>query len=156
MLLTNSQWADTNPGKRRLVAPNLPLRCVGLTGESPIFLIDLFWGSGDRDQAIRSVLVCSPEELINVVREFGTTCCRVFHVSLSNGDRDALPRFEEIVALQSYRDPGSDFKSYVFVDRQGRQRSCFSWFSSPPENVQWEDELRFDCIDPGGVRLTDS
>jgi hypothetical protein len=151
MLLTNSQWAETNPGKRRLVAPNLPLRCVGLTGESPIFLVELFWGSEDADRAIRSVLVPSPEELIKVVREFGTTCCRVFHVTLSNGDRDAAPMFEEVIALQSYREYGSDFKSYVFVDRQGRQRPCFSWFSSPHADGLWEDELRFDGVDQGSI-----
>jgi hypothetical protein len=143
MLLTRSQWAESDPAKSRLSAPNKPWRCVGISAESPIFFVDLFWGPEGRDQAIRSVLLSAPEELIEVVKEFGRDHCRVFHLGLANGNRDTLPLLTEVAALKSYRQPGSRMKSYVYCDDQGRQRQCFSWLPAPGENSVWEDELLF-------------
>lgn len=143
MLLTQAQWAESNPAKRKLSEPNRPWRCVGLSGESPIFFVDLFWDGEGNDQAIRSVLVSTPEDLIEVVTDFGRDRCRVFHFELANGDRDALPVLTEVIAIRSYREPGTLVKGYVYVDIQGHQQACFSWLPAPGENSEWKDELRF-------------
>lgn len=143
MLLTQSQWAESNPAKNRLSAPNRPWRCVGISAESPIFFVDLFWGGEGRDQAIRSVLVSAPEDLIEVVTDFGRDRCRVFHFGLANGNRDALPVLTKVIALRSYREPDSLVKSYAYVDDQGHQQACFSWLPAPGESAEWKDELLF-------------
>jgi hypothetical protein len=143
MLLTQSQWAESNPAKKRLSAPNRPWRCVGISAESPIFFVDLFWQAEGRDQAIRSVLVSAPEDLIEVVTDFGRDRCRVFHFGLANGNRDVLPVLTEVIALKSYRERDSLVKSYVYVDDQGRQQACFPWLPAPNESSEWRDELLF-------------
>jgi|SRR5471030_179629 len=147
MLLTRSEWADPNPGKSLLFAPHRPWRCVGLTAESPLFLVDLFWGETNDDQAIRSVLVVSPEELITVVQQFGVGSCRVFRLGLTNGDRNSTSALEKVLAVRSYRRPDSHQKWYVYVDTRGRQCPCHSWMPEPDVTSIWEDELRLElCI----------
>jgi hypothetical protein len=141
MLLTHAQWAESNPTKQRLSAPHRPWRCVGISAESPVFLVDLFWAPENTDQAIRSVLVSSPEELIEIVSEFGLDRCRVFHLGLANGRRDERPALTEVMALRSHRAPGNPMKSYVYADAQGGQHACFSWSLSADETSVWEEEL---------------
>ena len=142
MLLTQAQWAESNPAKRRLSAPHWPWRCVGISAESPTFLVDLFWGT-DADQAIRSVLVSSPEGLVEIVFAFGLDSCRVFHLGLANGCRDEQPALTEVMALRSHREPGSSMKSYVYIDTEGCQHECFPWSPHADECSVWQEELVF-------------
>lgn len=144
MLLTHAQWTESNPAKQRLSAPHRSWRCVGISAESPVFFVDLLWGPDNQDQAIRSVLVSSPEELIELVTEMGSERCRVFHLSLADGHRNELPFLSEVMALRSHRAPGSPIKWYVYRDAQGCQHACFSWSPRPDETSVWEDELVFD------------
>ncbi|SOF00945.1 hypothetical protein SAMN05446635_9021 [Burkholderia sp. OK233] len=110
MLLTHVQWAESNAAKQKLSAPHRPWRCVGLSAESPIFFVDLLWGPDNPDQAIRSVLVPSPEELVEMVTEVGSSRCRVFHLGVANGRPDAQPALTEVKAIRSHREPGSPVK----------------------------------------------
>jgi hypothetical protein len=141
MLLTHAQWAESNPAKQKLSAPHRPWRCV--SAESPIFFVDLFWEPDNLDQAIRSVLISSPEELIEIVTEVGPDRCRVFHLGLANGRRDEQPALTEVMALRSHRAPGHPMKWYVYEDAQGSQHACFSWSPSANETSVWEEELTF-------------
>ncbi|TFE40030.1 hypothetical protein E2553_24910 [Paraburkholderia dipogonis] len=141
MLLTHAQWAESNPAKQKLSAPHRPWRCVGISAESPIFFVDLFWGPDNPDQAIRSVLVSSPEELIEIVTEVGPDRCRVFHLGLANGRRDGQPALTEVTGLRSHRAPGNPMKWYVYADAQGCQHACVSWSPRADETSVWEEEL---------------
>ncbi|MFX1737973.1 hypothetical protein PXJ20_30175 [Paraburkholderia sp. A1RI_3L] len=143
MLLTHAQWAESNPAKQRLSAPHRSWRCVGLSAESPIFFVDLLWGTDHPDQAIRSTLVSSPEELIEIVTDVDSSRCRVFHLGLANGRPDGQPTLTEVKALRSHRQPDSPVKWYVYVDAQGCQHACFSWSPDADETSVWEDELVF-------------
>jgi hypothetical protein len=96
MLLTHAQWAESNPAKQKLSAPHRSWRCVGISAESPVFFVDLFWDSDNADQAIRSVLVSSAEELIEIVTEVGPERCRVFHLCLANGGHDERPSLAQV------------------------------------------------------------
>ncbi|CAE6766269.1 hypothetical protein R69927_05659 [Paraburkholderia domus] len=145
MLLTHAQWAESNPARQKLSAPHRAWRCVGISAESPIFFVDLFWGPDNLDQAIRSVLVSSPEELIEIVTGIGLDRCRVFHLGLANGCRDGQPALTEVMALRSHRKPGSPMKSYVYADAQGGQHACFPWSPRADETSVWEDELMLDA-----------
>jgi hypothetical protein len=144
MLLTHAQWAESNPAKQKLSAPHRSWRCVGLSAESPIFFVDLHWGPDNPDQAIRSVLVSSPEELVEIVTEVDSSRCRVFHLGLANSRPDGQPVLTEVKALRSHRQPGSPVKWYVYVDAQGCQHACFSWSPRADETSVWKEELVFD------------
>lgn len=145
MLLTHAQWAESNPAKQKLSAPHRSWRCVGISAESPVFFVDLLWGPDNPDQAIRSVLVSSPEELIEIVTEVGSERCRVFHLGLASGRRNESPCLTEVMKLRSHRAPGSPIKWYVYVDTQGCQHACFSWAPRADETSMWEEELVF-CV----------
>ncbi|WP_321883314.1 MULTISPECIES: hypothetical protein [Paraburkholderia] len=142
MLLTHAQWAESNPAKQRLSAPHHPWRCVGLSAESPIFFIDLLYDDNS-DQAIRSALVSSPEELIEIVTEIGPARCRVFHLGLANGRREVAPTLTEVLSLMSYRAPSNSVKYYVYLDMEGHRQACFPWSPRADENSVWEEELAF-------------
>jgi hypothetical protein len=144
MLLTHAQWAESNPAKQKLSTPHRSWRCVGISAESPIFLVDLLSRPDNPDQAIRSVLVSSPEELIEVVTEVGPKRCRAFHLGLAHGRPDGQPALTEVKALRSHRQPGSPVKWYVYVDARGYQHACFSWSPRADETSVWEEELVLD------------
>ncbi|MDP9649661.1 hypothetical protein [Paraburkholderia caledonica] len=143
MLLTHAQWAESNPAKQRLSAPHRSWRCVGLSAESPIFFVDLFWGPDSPDEAIRSVLVSSPEELIEIVMELGPERCRVFHLGLANRRREERPALTEVLRLRSHRAPGNAVKWYVYTDVEDQQHACISWSPDADETSVWEEELVF-------------
>lgn len=144
MLLTHAQWAESNPARQKLSAPHRAWRCVGISAESPIFFVDLLWGSDNPDQAIRSVLVPSPEELVEIVTEVGSSRCRVFHLGLADGRSNEQPALTEVKALRSHREPGSPVKWYVYVDAQGCQHACCPWSPHAKETSMWEEELALD------------
>jgi hypothetical protein len=146
MLLTHDQWAESNPAKRKLSAPHRPWRCVGLSAESPVFLVDLQCRTHNPDQAIRSVLVSSPEELVEIVSEIGSARCRVFHLGLADSNAEEQPALTEMRALRSHREPDSPVKWYFYVDAQGHQHSCLPWSPAAAETSVWQEELVFDVI----------
>lgn len=137
MLLTEPGWAEVLPTRRRLVHPYLPWRCLGISGESPCFLIERDQHQQDEPDLLSNFLVSSPEFLLEVLTQLGDCNYRVYRLHLSR-DGGAESRLEQISAIKSYHAQGVSWFSHVGAD--GVTRPCLSWQPAPDPDATWTTE----------------
>ncbi len=137
MLLTKPGWAEEQPTRRRLVQPYLPWRCVGVSSESPCFLIECRqYQHGERD-LLNSFLVPSPEYLLEVVGQLCGGVYRVYRLHISGSD-DEVCRLELIHTIRSYRVNGVAWFCHIGVD--GVAQPCLPWQPRPDASAEWTTE----------------
>jgi len=128
MLLTDPSWAETHPTRRRLVQPYLPWRAIGVSTESPCFLVERA-GPQQEEQALPShLLVSTPEHLLKVLAELGQHCGSVYRLCLS-GHGETDNRLERITSLLQYEAGGVPWFSTIGKD--GQNRPCLPWQPKP-------------------------
>lgn len=100
MLLTTPGWAEEQPTRRRLVQPYKPWRCIGVSSESPCFLVECRHDQRDEPELLNSFLVPSPEHLLEVVGQLCGGAYRVYRLHVSGGG-DEVSRLELVHAIWS-------------------------------------------------------
>lgn len=128
MLLTDPSWAETHPTRRRFVQPYLPWRAIGVSKESPCFLVERV-APLQEEQALPShLLVTTPEYLLKVVTELGVQCGQVYRLCLS-GHGESENRLERVVSLTQYEAGGVPW--FNSTGKDGRSCPCLPWQPKP-------------------------
>lgn len=137
MLLTKPGWAEELLTRRRLVQPYLPWRCVGVSAESPCFLVECRHDQRDEQDLLKSFLVSSPEHLLEVLDQFCGGTYRVYRLHMSGGD-DEICRLELVHTIRSYRVSGVTWFCHIGVD--GVTQPCLPWQPRPDASAEWSTE----------------
>lgn len=137
MLLTKPGWAEEQPTRRRLVQPYLPWRCVGVSSESPCFLVECRHDQRDEQDLLNSLLVPSPEHLLEVVGQLCGGGYRVYRLHMSGGG-DEVSRLELIHTIRSYRVNGVTWFCHIGVN--GVAQPCLPWQPRPDASAEWSTE----------------
>jgi len=128
MLLTDPCWADTHPTRLRLVQPYLPWRAIGMSTESPCFLVERAGPQQEEKALLSHLLVSTPEHLLKVVAELGQDCGPVYRLCLS-GHGESDNRLERITSLMQYEAGGVPW--FNTIGKDGQSSPCLPWQPKP-------------------------
>lgn len=137
MLLTQAGWEEPQLVKRWLVQPFSPWRCLGISTESPCFLIDCHESASASGQLLGAFLVPSPEHFLEVVSQLSDNQYQAYRLLLS-GDGSSESRLERIESIRSY--PAADTVWFSSVGIDGTTRPCVAGQPSAGPEVQWTVE----------------
>ena len=139
MLLTEFGAEESQAVRRHLVRPYQPWRYVGITGESPCFLIERDRTDHRADSLLSAYLVPSAEQLLEIVEFLGYGACRVYKVALA-GKGEGRSQLEPITALHSYTAGGVQWFSYEGHD--GAIHPCLPGQPKADTGAVWVTEWR--------------
>ena len=152
MLLTEPGWAEALPTRRLMVHPYLPWRCLGISAESPCFLIGRSQPQNEERALLSNFLVPSAEYLLEVMAQVSDQGYRVYRLELGEGEVPS--RLAPICALKSYRAGGVIWFSYLEED--GVMRPCLPWQPPPADRTEWTTEWTYQPVPDIPVRLRQS
>lgn len=139
MLLTEFGCEESQAVRRHLVRPYQPWRYVGITGESPCFLIERDRHDHGANSLLNAYLVPSAEELLQIVEYIGRGACRVYRVALA-GNAEAPSQLDPITVLHSYTVGGVQWFAYEGQD--GAIHPCLPGQPKADTGAVWVAEWR--------------
>lgn len=138
MLLTEFGCEEPQSVRQQLVRPYQGWRYVGITGESPCFLIERDRQDHGAASLLSAYLVPSAEELLQVIEFLGQDC-RVCKVDLS-GMSGVHSQLDPIKALHSYKADGVQWFGYEGQD--GAIHPCLPWQPKAETSADWTIEWK--------------
>jgi hypothetical protein len=142
MLVTNTDWEETHPGKRSQLEPYKGWRFMAWTGETASF-----WVIPSRD--LRNTgdhpigwLVGGPEALLEAAAELDAGTFTVY--VLDPAEDDGAPRLCQVTGLWRMDDPVAGVTWFWYATDAGGLRPCTSTAPIPGNRLELVSELVFD------------
>lgn len=139
MLLTEIGCEESQAVRRHLVRPYQPWRYVGITGESPCFLIERDCHDHGADSLLNAYLVPSAEELLQIVEYVGRGTCRVYRVALA-GKAHVPSQLDPIMVVHSYTAGG--VRWFAYEGRDGAIHPCLPGQPKADNRAVWVAEWK--------------
>lgn len=137
MLLTEISWEVEDSVLRGLV-PYQPWRYVGISLESPCFLVKWSQHHHGEQPLLKNFLVAKPEDVLQMIGLLGVSDCRVYWLHIPRDDEECS-RLEPVHAIKSYCLNGVTWFNHIDADGVAHP-SSLSWQPAPEADTTMTTE----------------